>query len=155
SVFRIYNSKLQQRTLKEIQGGNYDGIGKNQTVLRKIKSEGALETLLAPEVEQGLSKLLEKFKSEINPDGKVEGAIQYISKHPSKVIVYSESSIRLFNTLLQRKNVVISWDATGSIIKEKKSRQFLYYELSVTLPGIVTENSIIPITFMIRIIEFS
>jgi hypothetical protein len=149
SVFRIHQDKLQKRTLEEKRGRNYDGIGKTQSILRKIKSENCLESLLAPDAEQGLCKLFEKFRSEINPDGKVKGVIQYISKYPSKIIAYSETSIRLYDTLLKHNNVILSWDATGSIIKETSTRHLLYYELSISLPGIVNENSIVPVTFMI------
>ena len=46
--------------------------------------------------------------------------------------------------------MVIAWDATDGIIQESKnSPRLLYYELSMTLPGIVSENRIVPITFMI------
>ena len=64
--------------------------------------------------------------------------------------MFTESSIRLFDILLGYKNVVLSWDATGSIIQEKNnSNRLLYYELSITLSGLVSEDSIVPITFMI------
>ena len=54
------------------------------------------------------------------PDGKVSGAIQQICKYRCQIIVYTESSVRLFNTLLQHKNCVLSWDATGNIHSRKK-----------------------------------
>jgi hypothetical protein len=149
SVFRLHQEKLQQRTLEQKKGQNYDGIGKSRNIFRKIKSEGIIESLLAPDVDQALFKLFEKFRVEINPDGKVKGAIQHISKYPYQIIGYTETSIRLFDTLLKHKNVILSWDATGSIIKETSSRRVLYYELSITLPGIVNEDSIVPITFMV------
>ncbi|CAF4502090.1 unnamed protein product, partial [Rotaria magnacalcarata] len=41
-------------TPEERRGQNYDGIGKNRDVLRKIKSEGIMESLLAPDVDQSL-----------------------------------------------------------------------------------------------------
>lgn len=149
SVYRMYQEKLQQRTPEQREGRNYDNVGRSRCILSKIKSEGVLDSLLAPDVDQSLSKLLDKFRTEVNPDGKVKGAIQFISRYPSQVIVYSESSIRLFDTLLKQKNVIVSWDATGSIIKEKNSNRLLYYELSVTLPGVVNQDSIVPITFMV------
>jgi hypothetical protein len=149
SVYRMYQEKLQTRTAEQRKGQNYDGIGKSRDILRKIKSEGVLESLLAPDVDQGLSELLERFQSKFNPGGKIKGAIQYICKHPSQVIIYSESSIRLFDALLQHKNVILSWDATGSLIRQTNSQQLLYYELSITLPGLVNQDSIVPITFMI------
>ncbi|CAF2908496.1 unnamed protein product [Rotaria sp. Silwood2] len=149
SVYKIHQEKLQKRTLEEKKGQNYDGISKTHSILCKIKSEGVTESLLAPDVDHALFKLFEKFQAEINPDGKVAGVIQFISKYPSQIIAYSETSIRLFDVLLKHKNVTVSWDATGSIIKEKSSRRLLYYELGITLLGIVNEDSIVPITFMI------
>ena len=149
SVYRLHQERLQKRTEEERKGRNYDGIGTSRNTLRKIKSEGIIESLLSPVVDDSLSKLLEQFQKDINPDGKVKGAIQILSKYPCQVVVFSETSIRLFDALLKHKNVVISWDATGSIIKETNERRMLYYELSVTLPGVVAEDSIIPITFMI------
>lgn len=149
SVYRMYQNRLQGRSIKEQQGRNYSAVGKSRAILQKIKSEGVVESLLSPDAVEGLQKLNEQYRAEINPTGKVPGAIQSISKYPSQVIVYSDSSIRLYNALLQHKNVVVSWDATGSIIKQTNSQKLLYYELSMTLPGVVTQDSIIPITFMI------
>jgi hypothetical protein len=150
SVYRVYQERLQKRTIEERNANNYDSTGKSRNILRKIKSEGVIESLLAADVDQALFKLYEKFQDEVNVDGKVKGAIQQISKYPCQIIVFTESSIRLFDTLMKHRDVVLSWDATGGIIQEKKnSPRLLYYELSITLPGIVTEDSIIPITFMI------
>ena len=36
-----------------------------------------------------------------------------------------------------------------SIQEKRNSPRLLYYELSITLPGIVSEDSIVPITFMV------
>jgi hypothetical protein len=150
SVYRVYQERLQKRTIEERNANNYDSTGKSRNILRKIKSEGVIESLLAADFDQALFKLYEKFQDEVNVDGKVKGAIQQISKYPCQIIVFTESSIRLFDTLMKHRDVVLSWDATGGIIQEKKnSPRLLYYELSITLPGIVTEDSIIPITFMI------
>jgi hypothetical protein len=149
-VYRVYQEKMQKRTIKERQANNYDAVGKSRNILRKIKSEGVIESLLSPDIDQAIFKLYERFQDEVNPDGKIHGAIQQISKYPCQIIVFTESSIRLFDTLMKHQNVVLSWDATGSIIQEKQnSPRLLYYELSITLPGIVTQDSIIPITFMI------
>lgn len=149
SVYRMYQEKLQKRLPEQRRGNNYDGIGKSRDVLRKIKSEGALESLLSPDVDKSLKYLRIEFEKLYYPQGPLSGAIHQICIYPRKIIVYSESTIRLFDTLLQHKNVILSWDATGSIIKEKNKHRLLYYELSITLPGVVNEDSIVPITFMI------
>ncbi|CAF4164381.1 unnamed protein product [Rotaria sp. Silwood2] len=128
SVYRVHHERLRIRTREEKEGYNYD----------------------ATDADESLFRLNKKFQQEVNPQGRVVGAIQQICKYPYQIIVYTESSIRLFDTLLKHKNIVLSWDATGSVIKEKKSSpRLLYYELSITLPGIVSEDSIVPVTFMI------
>jgi hypothetical protein len=149
SVYRMYQNRLQTRTVEEQQGSNYDSTGKSRAILQKIKSESVIEALLSPEADQGLINLNEQYRTEINARGKVKGAIHLISRFPCQVVVYTESSIRLYDALLKYQNIVVSWDATGGIIKQTNSLQLLYYELSVTLPGVVTQDSIIPITFMI------
>lgn len=150
AVYRLYQDRLQSRAEKERKSNNYDVVGRSRQILRKIKSEGAMESMIAANVDEGVWKLYEQFHREVNADGKVTGAIQYVSKFPCQIIVFSEASIRLFDGLLKEKNVVVSWDATGSIIQERKGKpRLLYYELSVTLPGLVSEDSIVPITFMI------
>ena len=150
SVYRIYQEEMQKRNIHEKKGNNYDRVGKSRQTLRKIKSEATCALLLAPDVDNGVSKLYEKFKNEVNVDGTVKGAIQLVSKHPAKVIVFTEASIRLFDRLINQKNVTISWDATGSVIMEKNnSPKYLYYELTMTLPGIVSDDGLIPISSMI------
>ncbi|CAF1474305.1 unnamed protein product [Adineta steineri] len=150
SVYRVYQEGMQKRTVEERKAFNYNRVGKSRDILRKIKSEGTVENLLAIEADEGIFKLHQQLQDEVNVDGKIKGAIQKISKYPCQVIVYSESSIRLFDSLLKYKNVILSWDATGSIIQEKQnSPRLLYYELSITLPGVVKEDSIVPVTFMI------
>ncbi|CAF4803751.1 unnamed protein product [Rotaria sp. Silwood1] len=149
SVYRMYQNRLQARSIEERQGRNYDATGKSRAILQKIKSEAVTESLISPDADDGLLKLNEQYRNEVHAGGKVPGVIQSISKYPCQVIVFSESSIRLYDALLKHKNIVVSWDATGSIIKQNNSLQLLYYELSMTLPGVVTQDSIIPITFMI------
>lgn len=150
SVYRIYQEEMQKRSRHEKNANNYDRVGKSRQTLRKIKSQAVCESLLAPDVDYGLSKLYEKYKNEINIDGKVTGAIQLISKHPAKIIIFTEASIRLFDYLMNQNNVTISWDATGAIIREQKnSPKYLYYELTMTLPGVVNEDGLMPISSMI------
>ncbi|CAF4999893.1 unnamed protein product, partial [Rotaria sp. Silwood1] len=150
SVYRIYQEEMQKRSIHEKNANNYDRVGRSRQILRKIKSETTCESLLAPDVDYGLSKLYEKYKNEINIDGKVTGAIQLISKHPSKIIIFTETAIRLFDSLINQKNITISWDATGAIIREQNnSPKYLYYELTMTLPGVVSEDGLIPISSMI------
>ena len=150
SVFRVYNEQLHRRSIEERQTFNYDATDKSRSILRKIKSEQAVQSLLSSDVDESISRLREKSQHDVNADGKIPGAIRQICKYPCKITVFTESSIRLFDTLLSYKNVVLSWDATGSVIQDKKnSPRLLYYELSITLPGLVSEDSIVPITFML------
>ncbi|CAF2056196.1 unnamed protein product [Rotaria magnacalcarata] len=45
------------------------------------------------------------------------------------------------------KEYVLSWNATGGIAKNSSSKQCLYYELTITHPNIVDEDSLVPLTF--------
>jgi hypothetical protein len=130
-------------------GYNSDIVGKSGGVLQKIKSESVLKSLLSPDTDQALLKLSENYRKEVNGGGKVYGAIQLISRYPAQIVVYSETSICLYDSLLKHKSTIVSWDATGEIIKQSNSSKLLYYELRITLPDVVAEDSIIPITFMI------
>ena len=149
SVYRMYQNRLQSRSTAERKGNNYDVVGRSREVLRKIKSESVVESLLLRDADQGLSRLNKQYRRSNDHNIKVDGVIQSISKYPCQVIVYTEASIRLFDSLLKHGNTIISWDATGGIVKQSNSLRLLYYELSMTLPGVVKEDSIIPITFMI------
>jgi hypothetical protein len=118
STYQVYQERLDKGTGEKRKASNYDAIDKSRNILRKIKSEGIIKSLLIPNSDQGLFKLYEKFKNEINVDDKIKDAIQQISRYPCQITVYSESSIYLFHALLKHKNVVLSWDATGSIMQE-------------------------------------
>jgi len=97
-----------------------------------------LKSLLSSDADQGLLKLNEHYRKQVNGDRKVEGAIQLISRYPAQIAVYAETFIRLYDSLLKHKNIIFSWDATGGIIKQSNCSKLLYYELNITLPGVVT-----------------
>ncbi|CAF4499515.1 unnamed protein product, partial [Rotaria sp. Silwood2] len=86
SVYRLHKEYLQKRTSEQIKGYNYDGIGRSRDIFTKIKSENVNEALLASDVDEAIHKLHERFKNEINISGKVQGAIQVVSKHPCQII---------------------------------------------------------------------
>ncbi|CAF4240825.1 unnamed protein product [Rotaria sp. Silwood2] len=88
SVYRLHKEYLQKRTSEQIKGYNYDGIGRSRDIFTKIKSENVNEALLASDVDEAIHKLHERFKNEINISGKVQGAIQVVSKHPCQIIVF-------------------------------------------------------------------
>jgi hypothetical protein len=68
-------------------------------------------------VETSLSNMFIEFQETINQNGIVRGTIQVISQHPRKVIVFTEASVRLYNTLMAFPDTIISWDATDGIVK--------------------------------------
>ena len=138
-----------KRSKMERKGNNYDLTGTSKSTLRTIKQEALLESSLAYSVETGLSNLMEHFKDIVNSEGVVKGTIQIISLHPRKVIVFTEASIRLYDKLMSYSDTVISWDATGCIVKQSGGQRVLYYELTITLPGVTKENSLVPLTFMV------
>ena len=119
SVHRVHQELLRKRSSEENIVLNYDASGKSGAILRKIKSEYCNESLLSADVEQSVFQSRNRFEEEINFHGVVKGAIHQIRKYPCQVIVYTELSIRLFDLLLNHDNVVLSWDAIGSVIKDK------------------------------------
>jgi len=108
SVFLVHQDNLQARSVDERPANNYDRSGKSRNVIRKIKSEGIKQSLLGEDVDEGLYNLHKKYEAEVNIHGKLKGAIQNISKYPCQIIVYTESSIRLFDQLIRLKNCVLS-----------------------------------------------
>ncbi|CAF4649122.1 unnamed protein product, partial [Rotaria magnacalcarata] len=48
-----------------------------------------------------------------------------------------KASIRLYDSIVNCPESVLSWDATGGIVKNSSSKQCLYYELTITHPKIV------------------
>ncbi|CAF1348975.1 unnamed protein product [Adineta steineri] len=149
SVFRVRREQDEKRSKLERLGGNFDLTGKSTATIKTIKHEAIAESLLSKDVESGLSNLLTDFRNTINNDGIIRGAIQQVSRHPRKIIVCTEESIRLYDKLLNYPDAIISWDATGSVVKQYDGQRLLYYELTMTLPNVVKEYSLVPISFMI------
>jgi hypothetical protein len=149
SVFRVRRDQDEKRSKLERLGNNFDLTGTSMSTIRTIKQEAMFQSLMPLNVETSLSNMYTKFQQTINKNGTVNGAIQVISQHPRKVIVFTEASVRLYDKLMAFPNTVISWDATGGIVKQSGSKRVLYYELTITLPGVIKENSLVPVTFMI------
>jgi hypothetical protein len=149
SVFRVRRDQDEKRSKLERLGNNFDLTGTSMSTIRTIKQEAMMQSSMPFNVETSLSNMFMEFQETINQNGIVKGAIQVISRHPRKVIVFTEASVRLYNTLMAFPDTIISWDATGGIVKQSGIQRVLYYELTVTLPGVTKENSLVPITFMI------
>ncbi|CAF4522949.1 unnamed protein product, partial [Rotaria sp. Silwood2] len=149
SVYRIHAQYDEQRTSSERQAYNYDLIGKSKKVFKKIKSEAVAETLLAPDVTLGILQLHDKLLEEINSEGIIKGALQIVQCRPFCVVVFTEASIRLYDAIVNCPESVLSWDATGGIIKNSSAKQCLYYELTISHPNIVNEDSLVPLTFIL------
>lgn len=98
----------------------------------------------------GILQLYDQFVANVNNDGTIKGILQQVQLRPFCVISFMETSIRLYDALVTDPNTVLSWDATGGIIKNKKTtKQILYYELTLAHPNVVNEDTLIPITFML------
>jgi hypothetical protein len=151
SVYRIHAQYDKQRTIHEKEGFNYDTTGKSKKVFKKIKSEATGESLLSPDVTGGILQLHDDLVDEINPEGIIKGALQLVQLRPFCIVAFTEASIRLYNSLVAHPESVLSWDATGGVIKntESSSKQCLYYELTISHPNIVNEDSLVPLTFML------
>lgn len=87
----------------------------------------------------------------INKDGVVKGALQIVQLRPFSVVSFLESSVRLYDAIAADPSSVLSWDATGGIVKciSSQAKQILYYELTIAHPNIVNEDTLIPLTFML------
>ncbi|CAF1597819.1 unnamed protein product, partial [Rotaria magnacalcarata] len=85
----------------------------------------------------------------MNSEGIIKGALQIVQFRPFCVVAFTEASIRLYDSIVNCPESVISWDATGGIVKNSSSKQCLYYELTITHPNMVDEDSLAPLTFML------
>lgn len=151
SVYRIHAQYDKKRTADEKKGFNYDTTGKSRKIFKKIKAEAVAESLLSPDVITSIAQLHDALAKEINPKGIVKGAIQVIQLRPFFVVAFMEASIRLYDAIVSHPESVLSWDATGGIVKNtmSMSKQCLYYELTVSHPNIVDEDTLIPLAFML------
>ncbi|CAF3628835.1 unnamed protein product [Rotaria sordida] len=149
SVYRIHAQYDEQRTAREKQGFNYDATGKSKKIFKKIKAEANAESLLSPNISLGILQLHDKLVDEINNDGIIKGGIQIVQFRPFCVVAFTEASIRLYDAIVNHPDSVLSWDATGGIVKNSSSKQCLYYELTISHPNIVNEDSLVPLTFML------
>ncbi|CAF4046711.1 unnamed protein product [Rotaria sp. Silwood2] len=151
SVHRLHTQYSERRSAKEKRSFNYDFTGKSKAIFKKIKAEATANSLLSPDVLSGILQLHDQLANEINHDGIVNGAIQLIQFRPFCTVVFTEASIRLYDTIVSHPETVLSWDATGGIIKNStlSSKQCLYYELTVSHPNIVNEDTLVPLTFML------
>ena len=149
SVYRIHAQYDEQRTAGELHGFNYDVTGKSKKVFKKIKAEADAESLLSPNISLGILQLHDKLIDEINNEGTIKGALQIVQFRPFCVIAFTEASIRLYDAIVSYPDSVLSWDATGGVVKNSSSKQCLYYELTITHPNIVNEDNLVPLTFML------
>ncbi|CAF4854420.1 unnamed protein product, partial [Rotaria sp. Silwood1] len=151
SVYRLHAQYDRERTKNEKKGFNYDRTGKSKKIFKKIKAEAIAESLLSPDITLGILQLHDKLIDEINSDGIVKGALQVVQLRPFCIVAFTEASIRLYDAIVSHPETVLSWDATGGIIKNaaSTSRQCLYYELTVSHPNITNEDSLVPLTFML------
>jgi hypothetical protein len=149
TVYRLHAQYYEQRTRQEKQGFNYDTTGKSKKIFKKIKAEADAESLLSPNITLGILQLHDKLSDEINNGGTIKGALQIVQIRPFCIVAFTEASIRLYDAIVSHPDSVLSWDATGGIVKNTSSKQSLYYELTISHPNIVNEDSLVPLTFML------
>ena len=98
----------------------------------------------------GIVQLHDQLAAQVNSNGIIKGILQEVQLRPFCTIAFMEASIRLYDALIASPHTVLSWDATGGIIKNKQSsKQILYYELTLAHPNVVNEDTLIPLTFML------
>ncbi|CAM4838592.1 unnamed protein product, partial [Rotaria magnacalcarata] len=136
-IFHRVNEKIsrpirgsQRRAIMDkFKAGGSVYPGKSKKVFKKIKAETNAESLLSPDISLGILQLHDKLAQEMNSDGIIK------------------ASIRLYDSIVNCSEYVLSWNATGGIAKNSSSKQCLYYELTITHPNIVDEDSLVPLTF--------
>ncbi|CAF3179937.1 unnamed protein product, partial [Rotaria sp. Silwood2] len=120
SVYRLHAQYDKERTKNERKGFNYDRTGKSK-IFKKIKAEAVAASLLSPDITLGILRLHDQLVDEINSDGIVKGAIQVVQLRPFCIVAFTEASIRLYDAIVSHPETVLSWDATGGIIKNVAS----------------------------------
>ncbi|CAF4892131.1 unnamed protein product, partial [Rotaria socialis] len=118
-----------------------------RAIMDKFKAGGSVYRVHAQYDEK--RTIHEKKAQEMNSEGIIKGALQIVQFRPFCVLAFTEASIRLYDSIVNCPESVISWDATGGIVKNSSSKQCLYYELTITHPNIVDEDSLVPLTFML------
>ena len=130
-------------------GFNYDATGKSKLIFKKIKAEVVAESLLSPNITSSILQLHDELVLRTNPDGILPGSLQFVQLRPFCATAFTEASIRLYDAIVAHKDSVLSWDATGGVVKNTAPRAIFYYELTMTHPNIVYEDSLVPLTFML------
>ncbi|CAM4852005.1 unnamed protein product [Rotaria magnacalcarata] len=124
--------------IHEKKGFNSDATAKSKKVFKKIKAETNAESLLSPDTSLGILQLHDKLAQEMNSEGMIKGALQIVQFRPFCVVAFTETPIRLYDFIVNCPEPVLSWDATGGIVKNSSSKQCLYYELTMTHPNIIS-----------------
>ncbi|CAF1370898.1 unnamed protein product [Rotaria magnacalcarata] len=150
-IFHLANEKIS----RPIRGSQ------RRAIMDKLKAGGSVyrvhaqyaeenaESSLSPDISLGILQLHDKLAQEMNSEGIIKGALQIVQFRPFCVVAFTEASIRLYDSIVNCPEPVLSWDATGGIVKNSSSKQCLYYELTITHPNIVDEDSLVPLTFML------
>ena len=76
TVYRVYRERLHERSAHERMGNNYDNSGKSRNIIRKIKSEGVVDSLLSRDIDQSIDNLRKQYQKDVSAHGKVPGATQ-------------------------------------------------------------------------------
>ncbi|CAF1547831.1 unnamed protein product, partial [Didymodactylos carnosus] len=118
--------------------------------LKKIKADFKSQAYKAQNEDDSIRHIQQKWLEKLSEAKYVGGAIQFCSTIPSLiVIVFTEASLRLYNALVHQPGTVVSWDATGSIVRNNNNDLRLYYELTLSVPNTAPHDRLIPISFLI------
>lgn len=113
SYYRILHNNLPERSL---------------AVLRQIHAESKVS------LEKDCFEDIRLFEGEIrkdHPDRIIKGFVQNLDQLPDQVniLMYSEESLKLLTTLQRKEELILHFDATGSVVTSKgmtKKQAFLY-----------------------------
>jgi hypothetical protein len=124
-----YIHKLGEKSSDELVAGNFDGMGTNVNVFRKISSESKHVNSNGSDWVKNVSELKEHLQNEDKSSSLIKGFVHDFSVSPLTLHFFSESGIRIWHELC--KTSVVFFDATGTVVEKSKnnSKEILYYEL--------------------------
>ncbi|CAF4411170.1 unnamed protein product, partial [Rotaria magnacalcarata] len=126
-IFHRVNEKIsrpirgsQRRAImdKFKAGGSVYRVHAQYDEKRTIHEKKVLILMQLANISLGILQLHDKLAQEMNSEGIIK------------------ASIRLYDSIVNCPESVLSWDATGGIVKNSSSKQCFYYELPITHPNI-------------------
>lgn len=122
-----YINKLNEKSSDQIIAGNFDGLGINASIFRKISSETKHVNKQNDWI-KNVDQVRVDLKQADTDSSIIKGFIQHFSISPLCIHFFTEFGIRLWHSLCTRN--IAFFDATGTVVQKTESgTELLYYEL--------------------------